>query len=174
MDLSHRTRAAGGSSSTCVPAASSRVGRAAAAGEPPQAPLSPDPCRRRVPASTSLAALALSAVASLLCCGSGPVPGLLRGLPAGVGVLARLLPGHVPRLPRSLVCLGGLLRPSLISFSVVFSVEAEDTPPPPHRYAIAVDPGSSTMCVFSGRWKRTEHTTPHTLLVYMYTLMGQH
>ncbi|ONM09400.1 Agamous-like MADS-box protein AGL8 [Zea mays] len=159
MDLSHRTRAAGGSSSTCVPAASSRVGRAAAAGEPPQAPLSPDPCRRRVPASTSLAALALSAVASLLCCGSGPVPGLLRGLPAGVGVLARLLPGHVPRLPRSLVCLGGLLRPSLISFSVVFSVEAEDTR---HRDAIAVEPGSGTMWIFLECGKHTALSLHHT------------
>nr|ACN26765.1 unknown [Zea mays] len=41
-----------------------------------------------------------SLVSGGLCCGSGPVPGLLRGLPAGVGVLARLLPGHVSRLPR--------------------------------------------------------------------------
>jgi hypothetical protein len=103
-------------------------------------------------------------------------PGLLHSAVCGVRGLPRLAGRRVlvlPRLLRPLVCLGGLLRPSLISFSVVFSVEAEDTPPPPHCYAITVEPGSGTMWGFLEDGS-VQHTTPHTLLVYMYTLMGQH
>jgi hypothetical protein len=76
-------------------------------------------------------------------------PGLLHNAVCGVCGLPRLAGHHVlglPRLLRPLVCLGGLLRLSLISFSVVFSVEADGTPPPPHRYAITVDPSSGTVC----------------------------
>jgi hypothetical protein len=76
-------------------------------------------------------------------------PGLLHNAVCGVRVLPHLAGHHVlgiPRLLRPLVCLGGLLRLSLVSFSVVFSVEADGTPPPPHRYAVVIDPSSGTVC----------------------------
>jgi hypothetical protein len=88
-------------------------------------------------------------------------PGLLHSAVRGVRGLPRLVGRRVLVLPR-------LLRPSLISFSVVFSVEAEDTPPPPHRYAIVVDPGSGTMWVFLKTEAYGAHYITHTSSIYVH------